>query len=122
VKRLTGEPMDKLAFRSLFLTQVQSAVALAGSVRPSSYRFELHGGGKKPRLCDLDSAIDDMYLGGDRFYRVITILAKSVDTDVGTIFVGLSGHEPSGLDKTWNQPPGVGPFHVVAPLSSSNAR
>jgi hypothetical protein len=46
----------------------------------------------------------------DRFYGIIDVSVKSVSPVVTRVFVGASGHPPDAFERTWNQPPGMGPF------------
>jgi hypothetical protein len=64
-------------------------------------------------LLKKDDAFEKIYLGPDRFYRIIDVAVRRVSEDVCTVFVGISGHAPGPLNQTWNQPPGSGPFKQV---------
>jgi hypothetical protein len=57
-----------------------------------------------------DEAFEAVYLGADRFYRIIDVSVIRVSKDVSTVFMCISGHNPGPLNETWNQPPGSGPF------------
>ena len=60
-----------------------------------------------------DDAVEEVYLGPDRFYQVIDVAVRRVSKDACTVFMGVSGHPPGSLNQTWNQPHGSGPFKQV---------
>jgi hypothetical protein len=55
----------------------------------------------------------ELWLSEDRFYRIVDLIVAEVATSTTWIWARESGHEPSSFEKTWNQPPGVGPFKVA---------
>jgi hypothetical protein len=56
------------------------------------------------------AAGDALYLGDDRFYRIIDVAVVGVSADTTTVFVWASAHHPGSFNETWNDPPGSGPF------------
>ena len=56
------------------------------------------------------AAIHDLYLGTDRFYRIIDVAVIEVGKGHTTVFVRASDHKPASFEQTWNDPPGSGPF------------
>jgi hypothetical protein len=113
--------MDKAEFTRIFLQNVHHAIDAAQKVKYArlSYDFEieLHGGGIGGDLISVDRAVDIMYLGPTTFYRIIDISVKRVDErNRPTMFVRISSHRPSTFDRTWNNPPGNGPFKILEPM------
>src|SRR5262245_25234681 len=114
--------MDKDEFRQLFVCTVHrafEAVQKQIEILPSAdFEIELHGGGVSGEIVSQDRAVDIMYLGAKKFYRVIDVGVKSVDSNNRVrVFVGISSHQPSSFDDTWNDPPGNGPFKVIVPVT-----
>jgi hypothetical protein len=109
--------MTKNEFRLLFEdaleTAARNAEAKLGRTVPRRFEVELHGGAPKPRLLTVDQALNEIYLGGDRFHRVIDVGVRRISPDRTTVFLGISGHPASSLAETWNDPPGAGPFKQI---------
>ena len=57
----------------------------------------------------VDEALDQIYLGSDRCYRVIDVALKGLRPGGAVIFVRVSGHAPAEYGKTWD-PSNLGPF------------
>ena len=77
---------------------------------PANSKVVLHGAGHRGDEMDSLAAAKILYLGNDRFYRIIDVAVIKVGKTENTIFVRASAHSPSTFDKTWNNPPGMGPF------------
>lgn len=75
-----------------------------------SFTIELHGLSPKRRLLSPEEALDVLYLGPDRFFRIIDVSVLRVSQTRTLVFTRISGHTPGGFDDTWNTPPGAGPF------------
>ena len=92
----------------------RNAEAALGQAVPRSFRIRLHGAGKQgERMVDVKTASDELYLGEDRFYRIIDVAVVEVSSDASTAFVRASSHPPGSFQETWNQPPGSGPFKQI---------
>jgi hypothetical protein len=69
--------LTKNEFRQAFLTALNGAAANAEAkvANPISRAFviELHAPGVAGRLVGVDEALDRLFLGGDRFYRIIDV-------------------------------------------------
>lgn len=113
--------MKKLQFLSLFEKNIENALQLAEKVLNASIsrniEIELHGAEYSGLLTDVEKAVDILYLGEDRFYRIIDVGVKGVGESRTRVFVGVSGHEPARFDETWDIPPGNGPFKPVEPVA-----
>jgi hypothetical protein len=108
-----GNDMTKNEFRELLLRALNSAadnaeVELAKPV-PRSFKIELHAPGSSGRTVSLAEAVDQIYLGSDRFYRIIDVAIKELLPGQSVAFVRASGHAPAEFSKTWN-PASLGPF------------
>jgi len=111
---MKNEHMTKEEFRLLFERALEIATENAekqvGWLVPRSFEIEMHGVGPHPKIMKKDDAFEAIYLGPDRFYRIIDVSVFRVSKDVSTVFIRISGHSPGSLNETWNQPPGSGPF------------
>ena len=76
----------------------------------------LHGAGHSGDLMDPLKAAEILYLGEEKFYRIIDVAVIKVGKHENTIFVRASSHTPSTFEKTWNDPPGSGPFKQLISL------
>jgi hypothetical protein len=108
--------MTKNEFRQLFLTALNSAAANAEArvANPISHSFviELHAPGFVGRLVDVDEALDRLFLGSDRFYRIIDVAIKKLLPGQSIAFVRTSGHPPVEFSQTWD-PSDLGPFKQI---------
>lgn len=106
--------MTKNEFLSLFENALELAAKNAetflGYAVPRTFEIEFHGLSSSSRLLSKESAFDKLYLGPDKFYRLIDISVRKISDQVCTVFLRISGHSPSAFDQTWNQPIGSGPF------------
>lgn len=100
----------KLLFRSALETAAGNADKKLGRAVPRAFEIEMHGLAPAARRLTVDQAFNEIYLGPDRFYRVIDLAVLRVTGEVTTIFMRVSGHPPDTFERTWNQPAGTGPF------------
>jgi hypothetical protein len=105
--------VTKEEFRELFMRALSTAASVIdGNVTaPTSRSFliELHGAGVSGQLMSVDSALDLLYLGDDRFFRIIDVAIRELRSDASVAFVRVSGHAPSDFSDTVD-PAGLGPF------------
>ena len=108
--------MTKYKFRNLFLRALRSAAAVAderlGSRVPRSFLIELHAPTSAGEVMSVDEAVDRMYLGEHRFYRIIDIAIQKISFDHTVAFVRVSGHSPGPFNQTWD-PTRFGPFKHI---------
>jgi hypothetical protein len=108
--------MTKNEFRELFqrVLNVAAENAEAKMAKPISRSFliRLHAFGYDDRLISVDEAMDKIYLGSDRFYRIIDVAIEEVLPKESVVFVRVSGHPPDALSATWD-PTGAGPFKQI---------
>ena len=113
--------MLKQEFTELFLKCAHDALAYAekklGMPLSDDFDVELHGAGVSGEIISRDRALELLYLGEDRFWRIIDVGVKAVVGGKPRLFVRSSGHEPSSFEETCNTPPGNGPFKVVELLN-----
>jgi hypothetical protein len=80
---------------------------------PHEIIVELHGAGNTGKLMDPFQAAKVLYLGEDRYYRVIDIALIKVNKRESIVFVRASSHSPGTFAQTWNNPHGSGPFKQI---------
>ena len=106
-------------FKTLFVKNKENAIAYAEewfSRRiPREYLIELHGAGVSGKIMSVDEALDKLYISPDRFWFVIDISVEEFDDKRTCMFVRASGHPPVPWSRTWQQPPGQGPFKILGP-------
>jgi hypothetical protein len=108
--------ITKNEFRDTFLRAralaAENAEARLARPIPHSYGIELHAPGSSAQLMTADEALDRIYLGSDRCYRVIDLAVKGLRPSRSVVFARVSGQSPVGYDKTWD-PSDLGPFKQV---------
>jgi hypothetical protein len=110
--------MTREEFGRLFESALDAAAAHAEASLnrkiPRHFRISLHGAGHiGERVMDVKGAADALYLGENRFYRIIDVSVVEVSGDMSTVFVRASAHQPGSFQETWNNPPGSGPFKQI---------
>jgi hypothetical protein len=104
--------IDKQRFRELFEAALNEAAENAERVLRAdvsrNFLIELHLYGV--RLCDVDLALDSLWLDQDRAYQVIDVAVLRVEPDKTTLFVRVSGHDPVPWDETYQASELKGPF------------
>lgn len=108
--------MTKTEFRALFLRALNmaadnAAAKLAEPVR-RSFPVELHAPGCAGRIVTVDEALTHLYLGDDRFYRVIDVAVLQVLPGETVAFTRVSRRQPAGFDHAFD-PSGLGPFKQI---------
>ena len=108
--------MTKKGFRNLFLQALKAAAEAArinvAKAAAHSFLIELHAPGSPDRLVSVDEAVDQIYLGSDRFYRIIDVAIRRVQSGNPVAFVRVSGHSPGAFSQTWD-PANLGPFKQI---------
>ncbi len=108
--------MTKDEFRKLLVCALNLAADTAerrlGGTVSHVFGIELHASQPHRGLLTVDEALDLIYLGRDRFFRVIDVAIKEVAPDRTVAFVRVSGHPPADFGETWD-PSGTGPFKQV---------
>jgi hypothetical protein len=108
--------MTRTEFRTLFLRALNIAAdnAEAKLVEPvpRSFVIELHGAGCPGRRVNVDEAVSRMYLGEDRFYRIIDVAVTQILPGETVVFTRVSDHQPAGFERTFD-PSGLGPFKPI---------
>jgi hypothetical protein len=105
---VTIEEFRELFQRALNIAADNAEANLPKSI-PRSFLVALHSFGYDDKLLSVDEAVDKMYLGNDRFYRIIDVAVIEVSLNDSVVFVRVSGHAPGPLGATWD-PTGSGPF------------
>jgi hypothetical protein len=108
--------MTKSEFGDLFIRSLDQAARNADSMMgrevPRFFLIEFHGPGHDGRLLSTSEALNPLYLGSDRFYRIIDVAVEKVTPSQSVAFVCVSGHPPSAFKETWN-PVDAGPFKQI---------
>jgi hypothetical protein len=108
--------MTKRGFRNLFLRALKTAAEIAdvrlAARAPRSFLIELHSPTSAGEIMSVDEAMDKIYLGSDRFYRVIDVSVRKISSDQTIAFVRVSGHLPGPYSHTWD-PSHFGPFKQI---------
>jgi hypothetical protein len=105
--------MTKNEFRKLFLRALDVAAdnaerKLAEPI-PRAFLIELHAPGSAGSIVHVDDAFNRIYLGSERFYRIIDVAVRKLLPEHTVIFVRASGYTPTGFDQTWDAAE-LGPF------------
>ena len=108
--------MTKQGFHILFSRALSAAAreieARLGREIPHSFRIELHAPRSQGRLVSMEEAVDELYLGEDRFYRIIDVAIRRLLPTQTVVFVRVSGHAPAPFNQTWD-PNDLGPFRQI---------
>ena len=108
--------MTKDDFRKLFLAALNKAADNAqeklGKPISHSFMIELHAPTSPGLTVSVDEALDQIYLGSDRFYRIIDVAIKKLLPGEAIAFVRVSGHPPAEFSETW-EPSALGPFKQI---------
>src|SRR5205807_5889743 len=108
--------MTKGEFRRLFLQALSAAAenaeARLGRPVPRSFAIELHAPASSGRTLSVDQTLDQIYLGTDRFYKIIDIAIRRLLPGRSVAFVRVSGHPPAPFSETWD-PSHLGPFKQI---------
>ena len=108
--------MNRAEFHELFLGALEAAAELAegrlGCAIPRNYEIEFHGLGEMGGVISVDRAEGLLYLGSDKFFKIIDISIKKISKNRCIVFVRPSGHAAVQLGETWNAD-GFGPFKQI---------
>ncbi len=108
--------MIKNDFQQLFLhaltTAAENAEKKIAHPISRSFLIELHAPDSQGLRVSVDEALSQLYLGNDRFYKIIDVGVKELLPRKTIVFVRVSGHQPTGYDGTWD-PSGAGPFKQI---------
>jgi hypothetical protein len=108
--------MTKSDFRKLFLKALNAAADNAEATLttpvPRSFRIELHAPRSMGTVMNVDEALDQIWLGNNRFYKIIDVAIKEALPGKSLAFVRVSGHAPTGFESTWD-PSRLGPFKQI---------
>jgi hypothetical protein len=109
--------VTKSEFGALLLRSLEAAAESAerrlGISVSRNFEIQFEGFAPHRRKLTGDQAVDELYVGTDRFYRVVDMGVIEVRKDRTVVFMRVSGHPPSSFADTWNQPKGAGPFKQI---------
>ncbi|HEX4243232.1 MAG TPA: hypothetical protein VHZ53_17610 [Steroidobacteraceae bacterium] len=99
-------------FRRALNVAAQNADEKLSNPVPRSFLIRLHSFGYDDQLISVDEAAGKLYVGSDRFYRIIDVAIEEVRPNQSIVFVRVSGHPPDTLSATFD-PSGSGPFKQI---------
>lgn len=85
------------------------AEAYLGGPIPERVAIELHGAGARGELLAPEEVMERTFLGEDRAYALIDVVAKVVELDHLVVFVRVAQYAPRHPSEIWD-PDGIGPF------------
>lgn len=94
-------------FKKLFNDAIEEASLNAenklGRLIPRSFLFQYHGPGRESNKRDFtfEEVLNRIFLSEEKFFRIIDVAVIAVTPTSSVVFVRVSGHEPSTLDKTF---------------------
>ena len=105
--------MTRDDFRELFMRALERAAELAEQKLsrsvPRDFVIELHAPGFAGEVLTVEQALDQLFLGEDRFYRIIDVSLRKILPNAAQVFVRVSGHRPGAFAETF-APADLGPF------------
>jgi len=112
--------MTREEFDHLFHARLEAATQIAeqriGRSLPRAFRIRLYGPGHPSgEPITKEEALAVLWLGPDRFFRIIDLAVSHANSQYTDVFTRVSGHTPVAFEQTWNQPPGTGPFKLLIP-------
>jgi hypothetical protein len=112
--------MDDVEFGRLFQSTLERAANNAerkfGRSFPRKYLVELNVGDYEGHLVEPSEAAAALFIAPDKFYKIIDVCVKTVQSESTIFFVRPSGHAPVPLSGTFD-PHGAGPFKEIEPLT-----
>lgn len=112
--------MNKEEFKKLFVRSLEIAAHNAeeflGFKVSRNFKILLYGAGHSGLIITPNKALDVLYLGQDKFFRIVDLSVTEASKNYTTVFLRVSSHEPSNFDSTWNDPKGSGPFKQLIPI------
>ena len=108
--------VDRQEFKAYFDDALNAAAAQAekrfGVNVPQDKFVELHGAGHGGDRMAPEAAADALYLGPERFYKLIDVAIKWIEGDAAVAFVVVAGFDPCPWEATLD-PGGLGPFKTM---------
>jgi hypothetical protein len=106
---MTKQEFEELFRRALEIA-AQNAEGKLGREVPRDFQIRLYGAGHSGDLLRPEFVVDKLYLGDNKCYLIIDVAVIEISNNYTTIFMRISQHEPGPFERTWNNPPGSGPF------------
>jgi hypothetical protein len=109
--------VTKVEFQALFCRALdvaaERAEARLNQFVPRRFDIKFRDATANAPPVSVDDAVGILYLGPDRFYRIVDLAVEQVLKDRCVVFAMRSGHPPASFSEIWNQPMGSGPFKQV---------
>jgi hypothetical protein len=104
-------------FRRVFDVTLEAAARAAehdlGYPVPRNFVISLSGAARTDGPVDVETAFDKLYLGDEEFFAMIGVFIRALRDDFLELEMRVTGHEPVPFERTWNRPPGAGPFKFM---------
>jgi hypothetical protein len=112
--------MNKAEFAGLFLSILEQVGKKTeqklGKPLPKKFLVELHFGEYQGRIVEPADAAVALFVAPDKFYKIIDVCVRAVQSGSTVFFVRPSGHAPVPLSETFD-PHGDGPFKKIEALT-----
>ena len=110
--------MQRPDFERAFANQIRLALEEAENrlsvALPRSVAVELHGAGHEGTVLSVEDAARALFLGPNRFFRIIDLGVLAIEPEFTCVFVRASAHTPGPWHETWD-PKRAGPFKQLGP-------
>jgi hypothetical protein len=104
-------------FRRVFDATLEAAARAAehdlGYPVPRHFKIRLSRVTGADSLVDIETAFDKLYLGDEEFFAMIDVFIRALRDDFLELEMRVTGHESVPFERTWNRPPGAGPFKFM---------
>jgi hypothetical protein len=107
-------------FRRVFDATLEAAARATeyylGHPVPRNFIIMLSGAAKSDDSVDVETAFDKLYLGDEEFFYQVEVIIKGfrAGDEYLRLWMLVSHHRPVPFEKTWNRPPGAGPFTIIS--------
>lgn len=109
--------MTKLEFEQLFRKGLDTAARNAEEYFdisvPRDFRVVLYGADRSGAELPIEECVELLYLGEDRFFKLIDLAVLKVSGGTTAVFVRVSEHQPGSFQSTAHYSDGMGPFHQL---------
>lgn len=113
---LGGMNMNKEKFKSLFcralVIAAEKAESRAKIIVPRTFMIDLQAFGYSGGLLTCAQIINRIYIGEDKFYRIIDVAITGIHPKYAVAFARVSGHSPSVFSDTLS-PNELAPFNIM---------
>jgi hypothetical protein len=112
--------MEQAEFARLFESTLERAAKKAeqklGKLLPRKFLVELYFRDYQGQIVEPAHAAEVLFIGSDKFYKIIDVCVRAVQSGSTIFFVRPSGHAPVPFLETFD-PHGDGPFKQIEALA-----